>query len=257
MNAPLLLRVLLVLGVLVATGCERDDDDDPVSPNDRTGAIVGIVQLIDSGQYARYHAGVTVSISGTAHVATSDSTGRWIMTGVPAGVYTFELSKPGYTRDYLVRQQVVGRDTLFVWPRNQPNGGNFTIQPLPPYRIDSFSVRTLPADGARPAVLRVDGSITPKVPGPMVTVLIGASSAVSWRLSAYRYTWQVLAGPAGSIAAEIDLAWLRSHGFASGSTVYVIAYPGGASKDYDWVTDRYLFKDLVDEPTAVTSVVIP
>jgi hypothetical protein len=115
--------ILFFFAAAVLAGCTKQSN--PVtnfiythSDSALVGTMVGHVNLFDSKQYyydpPSGHAGVIVSIEGTPFKATSDSSGKWEIKLLPAGTYTVDFTKGGYTLAKLEFYKFVGNGTDYV-----------------------------------------------------------------------------------------------------------------------------------------------
>jgi hypothetical protein len=248
------LPLLSVLGMLALAACDKDGD--PVAPTpERTGAIAGTVLIQDSAGYAPDHSGVSVGIEGTSLSTTSDRKGRWVISGVRAGVHTIVLSKQGYTTEYLIRQQFVGRDTLVVGPSNSVSISSFVVQWLPFRRVATFTAQAI-ADTSEGKV-RISGSITSQAATQYVSIMFGSSPTVSKVHGTYLANLRLYTDGGGRFGADIPGSWLHGQGFVAGSVLHIVAYPGGDRVAYDAPTDRWYFSNLIDAPSQVATVVMP
>jgi len=85
------------------------------------GTMVGYVQLYDSSYqnwinsiFISNSSGVLVSIEGTPFKTTTDSTGRWKLSNIPAGTYTIQFSKQGFAMQKIVAYKFIGNGTDLV-----------------------------------------------------------------------------------------------------------------------------------------------
>ncbi len=61
------------------------------------GTLLGNVALVNAlGDTLPSYAGAIIQVNGTSLQATSSATGDWEINNVPAGIYTIQLTKPGF-----------------------------------------------------------------------------------------------------------------------------------------------------------------
>jgi hypothetical protein len=102
--------IMVVLVGLLA-GCASTDSVTPVS----TGRISGFIRLADSNcAVAASSAGITIQIVDKGTSTTTDDTGHWEFSGLPAGYYSFYFSKPGYTHQIFSDIAFLGTGVLNV-----------------------------------------------------------------------------------------------------------------------------------------------
>lgn len=115
--------ILFFFAAAVLAGCTKQSN--PVtnfiythSDSSLVGSMVGHVNLFGSKQYysdaPSGHAGVVVSIEGTPFKATSDSSGKWEIKFLPAGTYTIDFTKNGYSLAKQEFYRFIGNGTDYL-----------------------------------------------------------------------------------------------------------------------------------------------
>ena len=112
-------KLLIPIFVLALFGCHQTTGIiDP--PNLIRGKVILI--NFEAGDTLRNASGVLVSIPGTAFTATTNEDGVWTMMDVPAGIYDYYFSRPGFDSLLLTESnglpdhavQYSGEGTLFL-----------------------------------------------------------------------------------------------------------------------------------------------
>src|SRR5438046_1996590 len=133
MNFPLR-RAALVLILVALASCSGTESVTPVS----TGRISGFIRLADSNcVLAHSSAGITIQIVGSTLSTTTDDTGHWEFSGLPAGYYSFYFGKPGYTHQIFSDIAFLGTGVL-----NVPY--KFSLAPIPTAALSIDLVTSLP-----------------------------------------------------------------------------------------------------------------
>ena len=100
--------LLLLLSSLVLVACESD----PIAP---AGDISGYASLRDErGERLADHSGMRVQLRGTNLSALTDTSGYFTISGVPAGIYDLDYSKPGFASNQFRAFQFVGGGTAYL-----------------------------------------------------------------------------------------------------------------------------------------------
>jgi hypothetical protein len=230
---PADMKRLLSLIVLIAafTACKKDTSTQgPPGPQGPagtsvTGTITGKVMLYNSQNMPQTtnKDSVLVSIKGTTLSTLTDTTGRYTLNQVPAGVYTMVFSKSGYgTYEY---QQIAfpGNGKLYI---------NADLDETPKWKIID---------------IKINGS--------------GAQIITNFTLTAFSSTRQLLfimgkksdldisnpSGFDGYVTINVPAsqtqgygAWYYNLPYASGTVFYVKAYPYASNQSfyYDYETDK-------------------
>ncbi len=104
-----------LLAFVLFCGCK-----DSVTNSGIPGTMVGYVNFIDSAYESWVYkveghlSGVHVALDGTQFQAVTDTSGKWIMTNVPAGTYSITYTKPGYASVKNISHSFVGNGTDYV-----------------------------------------------------------------------------------------------------------------------------------------------
>ncbi len=112
-HQSILLATIFVLAIALLEGCTKTTDVTTVAPTN-TGQIAGSVQLLQmDGVRAASSTGVKVDILESNYQTTTDSTGKYVLDGIPAGYYDLHFSKPGFTESITEPLAFVGGGTLY------------------------------------------------------------------------------------------------------------------------------------------------
>lgn len=242
-------HLLAPLAALAIASCTNDDGPVAAQPPEPTGTIAGFVTLIDSTGPV-VPSGATVRIEGTSHSATTDSLGRWTIDSVPAGIYTFVVTKEGYSTERIFRRQFVGRDTLLVFSDHSLVPAPAVLRRLPGFVIESIELTI----DEEQFVVRGRTSSRSSYGG--VTVFFGTSASVSSAPGSYRYMLNPGLQEDGTFSTAISTRNLPYFGFSSGAELNVVAYPGGG-RQVDPLTNELFWLDLVDRPSGVVRLRVP
>jgi|GEM_PF-2546887 len=228
---PILLSGIFFTAFALISGCSTTNTPDvtnvaPVS----TGRIVGSVYLHEMDCSASASsAGVTVAILGTKFTAISDSAGIFTFDSVPAGYYTFQFSKPGFTNYFQTDVPFVGSGTL----RDLVNGQLVRInnwkttlftptvsKVLPQYSLDSQFQFNFPSGAAN--VFDSSGK-TPALDNGDILLYFGKSPAINYMdTSTYFATSYGNAYGNNNVYLYPNSPSTYPH---DGDTVYFVGYP--------------------------------
>jgi hypothetical protein len=104
------MKYCFVLLLFFITGCALEPKVAPTGPS---GSVSGYAYLYSSkGIVLSSSAGITVTATGTNKSAVTDDSGKWTMTGLPAGNYTFSFVKEGYGSVKEFDFKTEGKDTI-------------------------------------------------------------------------------------------------------------------------------------------------
>lgn len=112
MTTKILLSICCFIAVYSLSSCTKDAPQGPPGPPGDTGVyaplkgdIRGKVIVYDStGTALTDHSGVIVTIDSTGLADTTDASGAYSFSQVPAGRYNFSYSKAGYGTYRIIRQ---------------------------------------------------------------------------------------------------------------------------------------------------------
>lgn len=212
------------------------------------GDITGLVLLVDeNGSQPSDRSGVNVAIEGTSFTTTTDVSGSYILSGLETGVYTITYSKTGYGISKIIKYQFIGGGQIFL--------GTISLCQPPPYYVTNLTNTS-------------GTTITKTLSSPIsaarsVIYFIGKSSSVSSHPSNYlNYLWYTgLNFTNGVYTLSLSASSLRSAGFVSGSTAYIVAYganEGGRSSGYtDVTTGRYVYTNISSTASNVIAITVP
>jgi hypothetical protein len=202
--------IILLFAITVLVACKKDDSKE--TPME---VVTGYVHYYDiNGRRSADNSGITVSIEGDTVSTTTNSNGRWTLSKLNTGTYTFAFSKPGY-------------GTMKVYGMNLA-GGYQSVDTMALYPIPQYTI-TIPVDSAPPAggiyVYGIFHGTIPSAPG--FHMFFGKDSNVSADQATYSYDYaSSMTGSVESIPFEVVFPneLFTQNGFASGDTVYLVAY---------------------------------
>jgi hypothetical protein len=95
---------------LFVAGCKLNSTSPPLS-----GDVSGSIQLYDSdGNSISSANGVSVTVNGSNRSTITNDSGKWTITDLPAGIYTFAFAKSGFGSMKIVAYQFVGGGTAYL-----------------------------------------------------------------------------------------------------------------------------------------------
>lgn len=213
---------------LIVFGCEQESQDTNPTSFPLTGDMVGFVTLYDSDGFQRTdHSGVIVAVDGSNTATLSDSSGRYVLPNIATGTYTITYSKTGYGSTRTNLFQFVGGGQAFL--------GTSVLCKPPTVSVDS--VRN-PILGS---LSSFDVTLTDTSSANCGAILFfGKGSETSSIPSAY-----LLAVPVrGPFTRGLLTVWigelfeaLKSAGFHSGDSAYVVAYSSTGNRMTSGYTD--------------------
>ncbi|MBS1903939.1 MAG: carboxypeptidase regulatory-like domain-containing protein [Bacteroidetes bacterium] len=233
------LTVITILCFLAAVTSSCSKSSDSVGSggggSTLTGDLAGVVYLYDrEGQYVAEASGVTVRCDGTDFSAETDTTGRWIIHGLPSRTYSLTFTKPGYTTRRIRSIVFLGGGVVNAGVIYLAVVPDFTITLdaviLPsPSEVDSFGRVTL-HDGVLLGHTSPNGPFAISSPAllfvgkhavfdPVDPDSYGFASGFS--VDKYGATADTIR----SLRAPLTYSSLLGNGFKSGDSIYARAYP--------------------------------
>jgi hypothetical protein len=234
----------VVVASLILAGCKGSDGSSgpqgPAGPA-LTGSIIGFAQLANEDHtYPTARNGISVTVTGTGVVATTDSSGKFTLNGLSTGTLDIVASKAGYADSKVQSVPFAGGGTMLL----SSYWGTMTLDHLP-----AFEVATMTAAASAPNI-SVTGTInTTAAWYRYVLLYIGKTSAVSSNPATYKFSYSTYVnGSANTFNATIYKGNFDQTGFVSGDTVFVAAYSAGSqyysSGSIDPVTGNYVYTSL-------------
>jgi hypothetical protein len=239
--------IFTITVVLFIAGCKGTTG--PAGPS-INGSVSGFVTLVQTnGTTLANPSGATVAIQGTSLSTTTDSIGKWTISGLTTGTYTVNYSMSGYGSSELADFQFTGGDTDFL--------AKVTLAQPPNFTVALDTVKSVPDSNS--LFVFFTTSVPQKMGDTRVLVAVGTSPDVS-ASNPNDYLYSVIyTSTNASLSEHIYESDLEYAGFTSGMTVYVVAYPlayGDAANEYssyvDHNTGRTVYTSL-----GATSQVIP
>ncbi len=240
-------------GVVGVESCDEECTGSPGSV--LMGTMSGIVQQADyKSVFIVPAAGATVKLQYTTFRTTTDSTGRWYLNNVPAGVYTLVYSKPGFQDWVNPMLSFVGGGSLFYDLRGR-------VVQAPPNTIQDFRAVDTTIGGV--PVLRVHW-FNDTTYATSAFMFVGTSPNVSkdparWvkMYGAYNDTKNGVKG--NTVDFSLPLYDFQLAGLHAGDTIYAVAYP--AAYNYtgyiDTASGRYYYTGLGETPSIVVRASVP
>ena len=240
-------KILVTISlVLLLFACTKNTYNTELLPTP-SATIAGKVLLYDSSGNALTNLeGAAVSLDSTPYSATTDSTGKYVIKNIPAGLYTFTFSKAGYSTHKVFNVNVLGAKTTEPEP----------IQSLfmPSNVVANISQITL-FNGNGVNMFNIGGSLVSQsvINVNTVVVFVSASSSVS----SANYTTSIVINDVKALGNSFGSFFNPSLYFSSGSTLYFTAYATSAKTFYtDPTTGKTVYEGL-GAPSAVFTTTAP
>jgi hypothetical protein len=231
--AKYFISFLVLLSFL--TGC-TDQTNSPVL----TGSMTGFVILYnEDGSEANNFSGVYVTLEGTNHFGVSDSSGKFLIQNVSAGIYNIVFSKEGFGTYKIIAQEFTGGGEAYY--------GYIYLSKVPSFTVQSISVLDSLFSYIHDIICTL--SDTQNYYRNIIAFL--GHQNVSEKPADYLTTKGGLINMGSSVGhIYIYREFLLSHGFNVGDSVYVMVYP--ISNEYstypDPNTGRYYYVSLGSDP---------
>ncbi len=237
---------LLLFLLALFPGCGMEGPEGPTM----TGNLAGVSYIYDLNVVkAADNSGITVTAEGTGISAVTGADGRWVLSQLPMGTYILTASKAGYGTSKSIGYQFVGGGQSWY--------GEFSISELPGYRVDGLSATITTDLVSFRGTCTADVRTYPRI----LREFYGHSANVSSDPGTYASTISHFMGtlPMASFSIPVGISALKSRGFQSGQTVYVVFYTQSAfGNTYpDLSTNRDWFGCLNPTPSNVVSFVLP
>ncbi len=251
---------MLLLIAVAFTNCKKDSTEGPQGVQGAqgpagpllTGTLEGYVSLWDQygGRILTSQAGDTVSLIGTNQKVYTDSTGLYKFPGLPTGVYSVALGKPGFGNTMVQNIQLAGGgNTIANAKISQPST---TVVPA---LLDSIGTLT--------GNITVYTTLPSYAPQTRTFILyVGTTASVSANPATYlEYYTNTVKSTSLKLPFVIPKTDLYDAGFVTGQTVYLAAYGIGATLTASAYVDysnqgRTIFTAL-SMPAATTSLIVP
>jgi hypothetical protein len=244
---------VLVVFSFILIGCKGEQGPPGPAGPTLSGNIQGYVRLYNEhGIPVSNRSGVSVSLEGTAYNSTSDSTGKWVLINVPAGIYTAVLRKVGYFDARMEGFQFVGGGTLSTWPLDMADVPTFTV----PSIMASTSVPS--------QTITVSGTVSSPSPSQRaVLIFYGRTASVSYAEGSYSFAEEAAAysNSTGFIRiSSMDSTQRATYGFFTGQHIYIRAYPCswmGPHLQTNLATGKLVPTWFGTSPSPLDSAVVP
>jgi hypothetical protein len=245
--------IFLLYGLTAFYACKNED-----SPVVGSEAVTGYAYLHDiEGIRNVDNSGITVSMVGDSISTTTTSNGRWTLSHLKTGIYTFAFSNPGY-------------GTMKVFEKTLAGGyqsvDTISLYPIPAYNI-TLSSATATAEYGIDIRAYFSGELPSK---PCFHLFFGKDSIVSSDPANYIFDLvQILPGQEELINFQLAflVEILKSNGFISRDTVYLAGYTdcfvtktynsGGAISYFDPNTNKKIYPNLNPTKSNVLKFLIP
>jgi hypothetical protein len=255
---------LIAICLLAYCGCKGPTGLDGATGSQLKGDIFGYVDVYDvGGRLLPDKRGVQITSDETQVIAakttTTDSTGRWSLNDLYAGIYSISASKAGYTSGTVSNFQFVGGGKAYL-------NSTLGIIQLPSFTITSLGLigaitdslgQQLKIDITPPAVVGENRAFI-VVYGKVPTVGINTSDALV--TSTVTFTYKQAGSAIFSLRNAISTLQ-NTYGMKSGDKVYAVAYPSSAHINNAGVyTDPYTRKTVytrITSPSIAVNFQIP
>jgi hypothetical protein len=243
------LFLALLVAVSIFSSCTKDNNS-----NDGilSGDLIGYVKLYEvDGTALANNSGVTVAVEGRNISATTDSTGRYVFTGLRTGTYNLTFTKSGYGTGKEIGYQFVGGGKVFH--------ETSSISKIPSFKITKLTASTNYSERISFTVT-LSGTLPSK---GAVAIFVGTTPSVSSDPANYidYAIINLYSSTSTSANTSIYTSNLASYGISKGQTVYITAYSAPynyyAGSYTDLATGRSIFPALDFTPSNVVSVVVP
>jgi hypothetical protein len=235
--------------LILFVGCKGDTG--PAGPS-LSGNITGTVSLFNAdGTNPNNKSGVTVTAQGTSFSTTTDSLGRWTLSGLSTGSYTVVETKPGYGMSEQQNLQLVSGTIV--------DGGTNPVM---------ISDGPQPITLAQPPIFTTAIDSITSIPDSMITVWF-TSSGQGDPAHSFSNLYLVVVGTDSTVnpavpnsfhSDPLPVSEFEAGGFAPGQTAYIAVYPLGYgslfSSYYDIATGRTAYTS-VGPSSKVIKVTIP
>ena len=229
--------------ILLCTSCTSD-----FLGLDSKGTITGFVVLYDAdGVKQADFTGVTVSIDGQNISATTDSKGKFQLTGVKKGIYTISMSKTDYATRKVVSYQFIGTGDAFY--------GSTSLSKIPQYSVTGLTATTYSGSSVSFSFSSFIGTL-----GTYKYVRYYISDAIQVSSDPQKYLYisglyTISSVPTTLTASKSNL---NAVGLTSGQTAYAIFYADVSNSVYytDINTGKVFYTSL-GTPSSVVSFIVP
>lgn len=220
-------QLLIVLVMLSALGCKGPTGLDGAVGSQLKGDIFGYVDIYDvNGKAVTDRHGVRIQAEENGAEAMSDTSGRWTLRDLYAGIYTISANKNGYTKASVSNFQFVGGGTAYF-------SSPLAIIELPSYTIKSVALTGNITDSLgqqlaidiNPAAANGDTRSFFIVYGKVPTVSINTPEALI--TSQTSYTYKAVGAATFSLRNVINNL-KNNFGMQSGEKAYAVVYPSSA-----------------------------
>ena len=206
---------------------DKKKDD---STSSLTNNLTGFTYLCDtSGIREANNSGIVVSIEGTSISTTTGTDGKWNISNLKTGTYTFIFAKPNFGAFKIVEKNVIQGYQLI---------DTVSLYPIPLYTVKLLS------DSISLGGVYIYGVFSGTLPSmPWFRLFFSKNSNVSSNPANYIY--EMLVSVAGAkLLATFELAFsasiLNKNGFISGDSIYIIAYTDLIIPDHGSISYAYI-----------------
>ncbi|MBS1537571.1 MAG: carboxypeptidase regulatory-like domain-containing protein [Bacteroidetes bacterium] len=248
------LKILLIYFFAIATsimGCKGPTGLDGAVGSQLRGDVFGYVDVYDvNGRLLPDRRGVEISTLESIVSDVTDSTGKWTLKNLYAGIYTIIAKKSGYTSTTNPNFQFVGGGTAF-------SNSTMGIIQLPSFMIQNVALSGKVTDSLgqqlkidiNPSAVIGDNRAFIIIYGKTPTVSINTSDALITSTITYNYKEVGSAiVPLKNIVATLQ----NTYGLKSGDKVYAVVYPSSAH-----VNNVGVYTDPTSKKTIYTRISTP
>ncbi|MBI3260136.1 MAG: hypothetical protein HYZ54_11780 [Ignavibacteriae bacterium] len=222
-----IMQILIVFVIISSSGCKGPTGLDGAIGSQLKGDIFGYVDIYDvNGKPVIDRHGVYIQTEENLIGSLSDTSGRWTLKDLYAGIYTISANKTGYTKASVSNFQFVG-------------GGNaYFNSPLAIIELPSFSIKSISLTGNSTDSLGQQLAIDVNPPasngdtrsffivyGKVPTVAINTPDALITSQATYTYK---TVGSASISLKNVITNLKNNFGMQSGDRAYAVVYPSSA-----------------------------
>ena len=234
--------VLILIAGFLLWGC-----DDSVDPTASTGTITGTVKL--SKATNNDYSGVTIILDGPPYSTTSNVSGTWVMSDVPAGVYKIDFNKLGYFTQTFYNFQFVGSGTYYFY--------TLTLPKIPSERVTQLDVQVIDTTS-----IYFSGLISPAVQSQQNVILLLSTSPLTRTIPIEAFDISVFGASEGQYEYGIYYFPEWHTEISSGDTLYAVAFLGDdqiVGVSYNPINSLYIYNTPAGEGflSNIVSVIVP
>ena len=188
--------LLICFTIIVLLGCESETPSSSNNNSTDTGTVIGFTQTATIfGGLNADQSGTKITLEGTSFSTVTDSSGRWILSGIPSGSYSGIITRDKHITKTIYNVQVFPKGINYY----QHNEYSYYISPTPDFLqatelvlrpfedYEEYSYRDSTYKDAQGNIIHIDITDTTRYPLGMAkfTTNIRMSKVTSDSNSAY------------------------------------------------------------------------